>query len=143
MADIFQDFPIKAPPDRVFQAVSTPEGLDCWWTQRSAGKPVVGADYELGFGPSCTWRAKATQCIPNTEFELEILCADKDWNHTRVGFLLEPHDDATQVQFLHTGWPSTNEHYRISSHCWAMYLRLLRRNLEHGEFIPYENRLEA
>ena len=38
--DILHDFPIKAPLDRVFQAVSTPEGLDRWWTKRSEGKPV-------------------------------------------------------------------------------------------------------
>jgi uncharacterized protein YndB with AHSA1/START domain len=39
MADIFHDFPINVPVDRVFSAVTTPEGLDTWWTQRSAGRP--------------------------------------------------------------------------------------------------------
>jgi hypothetical protein len=30
MADTLQDFPIKAPMERVYCAVSTPEGLDRW-----------------------------------------------------------------------------------------------------------------
>lgn len=29
MAGIWQDFPIKATPERVFDAVSTPAGIDC------------------------------------------------------------------------------------------------------------------
>jgi len=39
------------------------------------------------------------------------------------------------------GWPAVNEHYRISSYCWAMYLRILQRYLEHNESVPYESRL--
>ncbi len=143
MADIYHDFPIKAPLERVFQAVSTPQGLDCWWTKRSEGKPVEETEYELWFGPEYDWRAKVTRCVPNSEFELEILRADEDWSRTRVGLRLEARGEVTWVRFHHTGWRSANEHYRISSNCWAMYLRILRRYLEHGESVPYERRLDA
>ena len=30
------------------------------------------------------------------------------------------------VRFHHCGWLTANEHFRISNHCWAMYLRILR-----------------
>ena len=143
MADIFHDFPIKASLDRVFQAVSTPQGLDCWWTKRSVGKPQAGTAYELFFGPGYEWRAIVTGCVPNSEFQLEIVQADSDWIGTLVGLRLEERNDATWVSFSHTGWPSANEHYRISCNCWAMYLRILRRYLEHGESVPYEQRLDA
>ncbi|MCH8956850.1 SRPBCC domain-containing protein, partial [candidate division KSB1 bacterium] len=36
-----------------------------------------------------------------------------------------------------------NEHYRVSCYCWAMYLRLLKRYVEHGETVPYEDRLDV
>jgi hypothetical protein len=36
-----------------------------------------------------------------------------------------------------------NEHWRISCYWWAMYLRVLRRYLEHGESVAYEDRLDA
>jgi hypothetical protein len=45
--------------------------------------------------------------------------------------------------FRHTGWAEPNEHFRISNHCWAMYLRILRRYLEYGEIVPYEQRLDV
>ncbi|MBL4818826.1 MAG: SRPBCC domain-containing protein [Deltaproteobacteria bacterium] len=143
VADIFHDFPIKVPLIRVFQAVSTPLGLDCWWTKRSIGKPAEGAEYDLWFGSQYYWLAKVTRYLPNTKFELEILRADKDWSGTRVGFRLEARGDTTWVHFYHSGWSSANEHYKISCNCWAMYLRILRRYLEHGELVPYESRLDA
>jgi uncharacterized protein YndB with AHSA1/START domain len=143
VSDILHDFPIKASAERVFAGVSTPEGLDRWWTKRSTGKSVEGAEYELWFGPEYDWRAKVTRCVPDSEFELEITRADKDWLGTRVGFRLEHRDGATRVRFHHAGWPSANEHYRISTYCWAMYLRVFRRFLEHGEVVPYEKRLDV
>ena len=143
MADRYHHFPIKASLQEVFQAVSTPEGLDTWWTKRSSGKPVEGAEYELWFGPEYDWRAVVSRCVPGTEFEFEIISAQEDWQGTRVGFLLDDKEGVTQVRFHHLGWPAANEHYRGSCYCWAMYLRLLKRYVEHGETVPYEDRLDA
>jgi hypothetical protein len=63
---------------------------------------------------------------------------------TRVSFDLQPtENDGTQVRFAHRGWPSESDHYRTSSFCWAMYLRLLGRAVEFGEVVPYDDRLRA
>ena len=143
MPDILLDLPIKASIDRVFQGVSAPEGLDRWWTKSSAGQPSLGAEYKLGFGTGYEWRAKVTRCEPHAEFELELVSADDDWSGTRVGFRIEERGGATWMRFRHTGWPDANEHYRISCNCWASYVRVLRRHLEHGESVPYERRLDV
>lgn len=140
MADIFHDFPIKAASDKVFRAVSTPEGLAAWWTNRSSGEPALGAEYQLWFSPEYDWRAVVSTCVTDKEFKLEITKSDKDWQGTRVGFVLDEKDGVTQVRFSHTGWPEANDHYRGSSFCWALYLRLLKRYVEHDEVVPYEDR---
>ena len=143
MADILQQFPIKASRERVFDAVSTPAGLDRWWTKRSTGTPDLGAEFQLWFGPEYDWRAVVSRCVPGSEFELELVVASEDWRGTRVGFVLDGQEGVTQLRFHHVGWPDANEHYRVSCHCWALYLRVLRRNLEYGEMVPYEARLDA
>jgi uncharacterized protein YndB with AHSA1/START domain len=143
VADILCDFPIQAPPAQVFAAISTPAGLDAWWTQRSKGSARVGATYDLWFPPDFDWRATVTACEPDRRFELEMTRSDADWNGTRVGFELESRGAATQLRFHHRAWPATNEHFRVSSFCWAMYLRLLRRHVEAGETVPYERRLSV
>ena len=143
MADIFHHFPIAAPQQKVFEAVSTPKGLDVWWTKRSSGEPGEGAEYKLSFGPGNDWQAVVSRCVPDTEFELELTSAQEDWQGTRVGFQLDEKEGVTEVQFHHLGWPEDNEHYRISCYCWAMNLRLLKRYVEHGEVVPYEDRLDV
>ncbi len=142
MADIFHHFPISAPLPQVLHAVSSPEGLDAWWTKSSSGEPRQQSEYTLDFGPEHKWRAVVTHS-GNTKFELELTQAQEDWLGTRVGFVLEERDGTTQVRFHHVGWPEANEHYHGSCYCWAMYLRLLKRYVEHGEIVPYESRLDA
>lgn len=143
MADILLDLPIRTTPERLFGAMTTPAGLDAWWTLRCSGEPRTGAEYKLHFGPGYDWRARVVRCVPDEEFELEMSVADRDWVGTRVGFGLEPRGDVTWLRFHHRGWRESNEHYRISCNCWAMYLRVLRRFIEHGETVSYERRLDV
>lgn len=109
----------------------------------SSGEPVLGASYELDFGPDYLWRAVVTRSMPGEAFELRLTQADSDWTGTLVGFDLSPSASGTQVRFSHRGWPEANEHYRTSCHCWALYLRILRRYLEFGETVPYDQRLDV
>ncbi|MBK5256329.1 MAG: SRPBCC domain-containing protein [Vicinamibacteria bacterium] len=143
MADILHEFPINAPVARVFEGITTPAGLDQWWTQFSSGEPGPGAEYALGFGPEYDWDARVTRYVPNEEFELELVEAMDEWLGTRVGFRLTEAGDHTQVSFWHSGWKEATPHFRTSSYCWAMYLRILRCYLETGETVPYEERLDA
>ena len=143
MPDIFHNFPIVASAQKVFETIATPAGLDTWWTKRSKGEPKQGETYELWFGPEYDWRAVVSKVVPNSEFELKMTRSDNDWTGTRVGFQLQEKNGVTHVKFYHSGWPESNEHYRISCFCWAMYLRLLRRYVEFGEVVEYEKRLDV
>jgi uncharacterized protein YndB with AHSA1/START domain len=143
MPDIVQELTIKAPRHKVFQAVSSPAGLDAWWTLTSAGTPAEGQKYKLGFGPGYDWSAIVSRCIPDAEFELEFTDSHEDWDDTLLGFVLEEKDGTTTVHFHHTHWPESNEHYKVSCYCWSMYLRLLKRYVERGEIVPYDDRLDA
>ena len=144
MHEILHEFPIATSPARVFEAVSTPAGLDQWWTARSSGEARLGAEYQLWFGPEYDWRAQVTQCLPGEAFQLTMTRADGDWTGSRVGFrLAQQGPGKTEVRFYHAGWPEVNQHFRVSSYCWAMYLRILRRHLEFGEVVPYEKRLDV
>lgn len=143
MPDIFHQFIVLADAEKVFDAVSRAEGLDSWWTKSSADNPVAGGIYRLYFGPEYDWEAIVTDYQPPSIFELQIRCADIEWNGTRIGFRLTKLDGKTGVDFYHAGWPSASDHYKISSYCWAMYLRILKRYVEYRERVPYEKRLDV
>lgn len=143
VSEILHDVWIQSKVEDVFRGVATPAGLDKWWTLKSAGSPATGNTYELWFGPRYDWRAKVTACQTFVEFELEFTEALPDWVGSRVHFLLEPRDGGTCLHFAHRGWPKVTEQFRVSSFCWAMYLRILRRNIEYGETVPYTDRLSV
>jgi len=81
MAEILHEFPIRATADRVFEAMTTPAGLDQWWTHDSSGVPGPAADYSLGFGPEYGWEARVTRsescgAISST---VRVSLTNKDW----------------------------------------------------------------
>ncbi len=143
MADILHDFPIAAPATTVFAAISSPAGLAAWWTLGTSGEARVGADYELFFGEEYDWRATVTRCATDRAFALGMTHASDDWLGTTVSFVLEPRGNVTWLHFAHTGWRDASDHFRSTSYCWAMYLRVMKRWIERGEMVAYERRLDG
>lgn len=143
MPDIIHEFTIKASRREVFRMFSTPDGLNQWWT-KDASEDADDQSFRLNFGPQYNWRARVTRRESPISFELQMIQAHPDWMRTRVGCdLYEEKDRVTRVRFYHAGWPEQNEHWRVSCFCWAMYLRVLKRHLEHGEKVEFEKRLDA
>ena len=143
MVNIVHYFPINAPIEKAYEEVSQPKGLDAWWTLSSSGEPKTGGVYELNFGPGYEWRAEVTRAEHPFAFELRMIDAHEDWLGTSVSFDLTAKDSMTFVLFQHLNWKEENEHYRTSCFCWAMYLRLMKRHIEFGEFVEYAKRLDA
>ncbi len=141
MPQILHDLFIKASPDRVFTAVSDPAEVDRWWSLRCSGVPTLNGEYRLFFGDPWDWRARVSKFEPLRAFEWEMTEAMDDWKGTRVGFDLDRTDDGTHVRFHHSGWAEEREHFRISSYCWAMLLRLLKVYVERGEVMPHAERV--
>jgi uncharacterized protein YndB with AHSA1/START domain len=114
--NIVHELVVRAPREQVFRAMVTPDGLAQWWTKASDGKPQLGAEYRLFFGPDFDWRGTVTRYEPDSVFELAITKADPDWIDTRVRCELQTEGAAdTRVRFFHTGWPAENAHWRISA----------------------------
>lgn len=143
MADILHRFPIHASADRVFEAITSPKGLDAWWTLESEGQPVKGADYRFYFDPQYDWHGKVTEAAKDRVIEWRFTDAEPDWTGTSLRMELEEKEGWTWVEFAHTGWVDAGEHFRITSYCWAAYLRLLRLYVEEGQVAPYEKRLNV
>ena len=140
MSSILHDLQINASPEKVFEGISSPSLLDEWWTKNSKGVPAINEIYELYFSPEYVWKGKVTKYISPNEFELEIFDSHPDWDNTKVGFHISGENNNTKLSFYHSDWKQANEHFRISSYCWASYLRILKGYLEKGIRVPYEER---
>ena len=143
MHDILHDFQIEAKPVEIFRAISTSKGLNSWWTLNSSGIPEEGELYNLDFGPDYQWTARVVKVDNPNILEWKMEKSDDDWKDTIVGFEIIGNGTHSHVKFYHKSWAESNDHFRRSNYCWASYLRLLKRYIEHGEFVPYEHRLNS
>ena len=142
MADIHHSLIIETPANDVFDAVTTPNGLDNWYTLSSQGVPESGSLYHFNFGPDHQWKAIVTRCVESQEIAMKFVRADADWMGTEIYFKLEEEQGIrTHLTFSHKGWAAPTSHFQRSSYCWAMYLRILKRFLEKGEVVPFGDRL--
>lgn len=141
MSEIRFSFAIQASAERVFEALATPHGMDKWWAKSTSGITEKGGIYHLFFEPDYLWTALVTKFTANEIFELQFQEADEDWYETRVGFILTELNGETRLEFYHKGWKEVNGHFTDTSFCWAMYLRLLKRFVERGDSVAYEDRM--
>lgn len=77
---------------------------------------------------------------PYKSFHIKMTESDQDWNPTSFGFELEEMGEKVVVKFSHTNWPSCNDHFKISSYCWAILLQGLKNYVEKGVIVPFEER---
>ncbi|MBM4186409.1 MAG: SRPBCC domain-containing protein [Gemmatimonadetes bacterium] len=140
--NIEHELVIEAPIARVFEYFSTPEGLDAWWTHTADAEPRLGGRYRFGFDADHQWAGvtRTFEAPHAIEWEMTETAPMPDWRGTRVGARLHPDGDRTRLHFYHRGWEGATQHCRISSFCWATYLRLLARHAARGWFVPYEQR---
>lgn len=143
MPKINHDLPINGTIDAVFDAVSTAEGFEKWWSDGGTGIREVGGIYRFDFGPGYCWSGTVEKLIPRRLFVLRMNESDADWKDTLVEFRVRSFGEAVELSFEHSGWPKRNDHFRSSNYCWAMYLRCLKLYIEEGIILDYGRRLDG
>jgi len=141
MFDIIHRIGIKSPAARVYEALTSLEGLSRWWTDEVLGDGRSGGKIEFRF------RLKTGELIGTMVMEVQELNAGKDvrwrcidgppeWIGTDVTFQLAEHDNQTIVVFGHRKW---REAVEFTAHCsmkWATFLLSLREYVETGKGKP-------
>jgi len=141
MQTIYHDFTINTAIEKVFETISTPYGLDTWWTQRSSGKQEIGSVFNLFFTEEYNWFAEVSILKNNDQVEFKITKATEEWLPTSFGFnLKEESPGVTAVQFYHKDWKEISKEYRTASFCWADLLRQMKQYLEKGIITPFNQR---
>ncbi|MEE9371746.1 MAG: SRPBCC domain-containing protein [Saprospiraceae bacterium] len=143
MYAILHNLHINAKPSQVFSMISTSRGLNKWWTLEADGHPVKGERYRFYFSEEYDWAGIVTKVQIDDYIEWEMLDCDQDWNGTKVGIEIFPTEIGTNVKFYHKNWKETNDHFRDTSYGWAIYFRLLKRYIEHDEYVPFDHRENA
>ena len=122
MADIMHLVKIAAPPERVYEALTTTEGIRNWWAR--------DADFDA-----------ATVTIKELEPPLHVVWKTSssfrpEWGGTTIIFDLRAEADHTVVSFAHRGFEQADERYAVTTTGWGVALASLRSYLETGTGSP-------
>ena len=136
MADILHRVGIEhSSPQRVYDALTTLDGLSGWWAEKTTGDTDPGGVIEFRFGPGGI-DMKVIELDPGRLVRWEVVGGPEEWIGTKVRFDIRQDGDWTIVLFRHEGW---REPVEFMSHCstkWATYLVSLKQLLETGTGAP-------
>lgn len=141
MGNIYHDIEIKATQEAIYEAITSPSGLNAWWTLKSAGEPSIGNEYNFFFSEDYNWFAVVQNISANESIIYRMTQATDDWIGTILSFeIISQSESLSLLRFEHRGWKEITEHYRRTSYCWALYLSCLKEYLEKGIIKSYELR---
>jgi uncharacterized protein YndB with AHSA1/START domain len=137
--DILHRVGIDAPAARVYEALTTTEGLSAWWTP-TKGEAGPGGRVDFAF---CAMDVTAAE--PARLVRWRCTGGPASWLGTEVTFRLERKRDQTYVLFSHAGWREPDEFMHHCSTKWGTFLLSLRDHVEHGtgKPVPDDLKIEA
>jgi uncharacterized protein YndB with AHSA1/START domain len=134
MHDIVHQLTIAAPPDRVYEAVTSSADIAGWWSRDVAFGPADG-ELRVGLG-GAKLRFQIDAFDPPELAHLSCIEGPAEWPGTQLAFRIEPGEGGTVVRFWHGGWEYEDGGLPAASFEWAMSLDSLRRYLETGTGSP-------
>lgn len=129
---------VKAAPEAVYQAITTPAGLAGWWTREATADDAVGGFATFRFGERYFDRMKITALEPGRRVEWECVEGDKEWIGTTFLFDLESDQGHTVLRFTHADWREETDFFAHCNYHWGYYIRSLKLFAETGEGTPYD-----
>lgn len=133
MAEIRHLLHINAPVDKVYEALTTIDGLSNWWTKQTSGRTEVGGIIQFGFGGGLSTDMKVTGMKKNESVDWECVAGFPDWVGTKIRFTLGTGDGKTKVLFEHYDWRESNEFFAGCSFSWGRYMESLRQLCQTGK----------
>jgi len=141
--DILHRVGIRTSPDRVYQALATPEGIAAWWTTQTKGDRRAGGSITTRFYADGRelggFDMKILELHPDTRVAWQVVEGPSEWIGTRIRFELKREDDYTIVLFRHEGWKEPVEFMYHCSTKWATFLMSLKSLGETGRGQPSPN----
>ena len=137
MADILHRVGVKTPtPQKVYDALTTVDGLAGWWTGSTKGNTDVGGVIEFRFPPVGGCDMQVTELRPAERVAWRVVDGPEEWIGTTVDFDLRQDGDYTVVLFRHQGWKEPVEFMHHCSTKWGSFLMSLKSLVETGEGAP-------
>jgi len=137
MAAIKHLFHINAPKEKVYEAITTIDGLAHWWTVQTSGETGMNGIIEFRFDAQGFNKMKVTELQPGGKVKWECVDGPPDWIGTTISFWLDENEGKTRVKFEHANWKEANDFFAGCSFAWGRYMESLRQLCQAGKGEAY------
>ena len=137
MANIRHNLMINASTKKVYDAITSEQGLKGWWTNEVTAKPEEGYINHFKFSDEYFNKMKILKLNAPVEVHWEGVDGDEEWVGTNLFFELNEKEEITLLRFSHLNWKNESEFFGFCSHHWGRYLDSLKSFCETGNGHPY------
>jgi len=144
MVDILHRVGVQhSSPERVYEALTTIDGLSGWWTEQTTGETGLGDVIAFRFERG-GFDMQVAELEPGKRVRWEVVEGPPEWVGTSVHWDLHQDGDWTKVLFKHEGWREPVEFMHHCSTKWASYLMSLKHFVQtgKGEPSPHDVRID-
>lgn len=129
---------VRSSPEKIYDALTTKEGVANWWTVQTEIGSKVGDVNIFDFGERYHNKMEIVNLQPNKRVEWQCLEGDKEWIGTTLTFEVEKEDDHSILRFTHKDWREETDFFASCNYHWGYYMRSLKLYCETGEGTPFK-----
>ncbi|HYE53715.1 MAG TPA: SRPBCC domain-containing protein [Chitinophagaceae bacterium] len=159
MPHIRHELLIEASPEKIYDAITTQEGLAGWWTPQVSATAGLNSTARFPFGPNYFKEMKIVELKPAAQVKWACIAGAGEWVGTTISFNLQPvtreviterhpevtgqmeqlkgADQWTLLQFHHDDWKNHTPMFAECNYTWALFLRSLKLLCETGRGLPW------
>ncbi len=138
MPEILHQLKINAPVRRVYEALSTQDGVSRWWTRDTLMKSEVGSIAKFGFNKrAVVFEMRIDRLDHDRRVKWSCIGGHPEWESTEIIFEMRLDPAGTLLRFGHMKWKSADGILPLCSYDWARYLTSLKSYLETGKGSPH------
>lgn len=139
MALIYHLLKIKVyDPEEVYDALTTSQGLQSWWTTEAEARPTVESHAIFRFNETYQKTMRVVELLPDRRVLWECLEGHAEWLGTTIAFEIEPVAGGIDLRLYHAGWAAETDLFGHCNYHWGLYLGSLKSYLETGEGRPHQ-----
>lgn len=135
MSEINHDLTINAQSETIYHALTTPEGLQAWFTAHVKGSGKVGTNWDLDFTnqPFFSWQILTAE---KSHIAWKCLQGPGNASGTEVEFTLAPDANKTILTISHRGWTAGDPKFTKCVDIWRTLMNCLQHYCETGKAAP-------
>lgn len=139
MPEILHRVFIDSTPEKIYNAITTEEGLKSWWTSDAKAQPKEGTVSRFGFpGHEAVFHMHIDKLAPNKFVQWTCQGDVDEWKETKITFEIKPLDGKqSSLSFRHENWKSTDGYYVDCNTTWGHLMVLLKQYAEGKHVKPF------